>query len=172
MQKELLWCHLSMNLVLPFLVNFCLFCSFSIQGETCPPNMRSKYKMRGKTLKKWQKLQKWKALTDVHLYVQSRKSYGAHGKSVDYHVYGGRNASRNSHSISAEYISFNIPGHGWEDHPTVDTSPLSMTDTHQDQAFLGYETQVCNFHFVWFHVIFCHNELNDFLYLPRILVPL
>ena len=34
------------------------------------------------------------------------------------------------------------------DHPTVDTSPLSMTDTHQDQAFLGYEIQVCNFHFV------------------------
>ncbi|OEL19136.1 hypothetical protein BAE44_0019845 [Dichanthelium oligosanthes] len=73
-------------------------------------------------------------------FVRSQKSDDAPGKSADYYVYGGGNASRNRHDSSAEDISFKISVLGWEDHPTVDSLPV-MTNTHQGQSFSGNTTE-------------------------------
>nr|XP_034607267.1 uncharacterized protein LOC117867053 isoform X4 [Setaria viridis] len=70
-------------------------------------------------------------------FLQSQKSDNSPGKSADYHVYGGGNALRNRHGSSAENVSFKISGFGWEDHPTVDSMPVAMTNTHQNQSFSG-----------------------------------
>ncbi|RCV39641.1 hypothetical protein SETIT_8G239900v2 [Setaria italica] len=70
-------------------------------------------------------------------FLQSQKSDNSPGKSADYHVYGGGNALRNRHGSSAENVSFKISEFGWEDHPTVDSMPVAMTNTHQNQSFSG-----------------------------------
>lgn len=54
-----------------------------------------------------------------HPFVQSKKSSDIPGKS--YHAYRGGNASGNRHGSFDEDISSSISGHGWEDHPTVDS---------------------------------------------------
>jgi hypothetical protein len=95
----------------------------------------------------------------------NQKSNDAPGKSADYHEYGGWHSSRNRHGSSAEDISFNMPGSGWEDQCAVDSLPFT-TNTHKDLSFPGnsswqmhartadvlnspgYEVQVHNCHFV------------------------
>lgn len=67
-----------------------------------------------------------------HSVLQSEKSSDIPGKS--YHAYRGGNASRNRHGSFGEGIRSSISGHGWEDHPTVDSFSI-MTSTHQDLSF-------------------------------------
>lgn len=101
-------------------------------------------------------------LEDLNTLVQSQKSNGTPGKSADSHEYGGWNASRNKHGDSAEDISFNISGHGWEDHPAAETLPV-MISSQQGQSVpwntspqvyagstdnsRGYGIEVLNCHF-------------------------
>lgn len=87
---------------------------------------------RGKTQQKAKYIEKLEDLNICPL-VQSQKSNGTPGKSADSHEYGGWNASRNKHGDSAEDISFNISGHGWEDHPAVESLPV-MINSHQGQS--------------------------------------
>ncbi|CAL4982580.1 unnamed protein product [Urochloa decumbens] len=62
-------------------------------------------------------------------------------KSVDNHVCGVGNTSRNKRGSSAMDTASDIWGPGWEEHSTVDSLPVAMTNTHEDQPFAGNSSQ-------------------------------
>lgn len=88
------------------------------------------------------------------------------GKSADNHVFGVGNTSRNSRGSSAMDTASNVWGHGWEEHSTVDSLPVTTTNNHENQLialnssqkvhertatgvknFPDYEIQVLDCHF-------------------------
>lgn len=88
---------------------------------------------RGKTQQKAKSIVKLEDL-NISPLAQSYKSNGTPDKSADSHEYGGWNASRKKHGDSAEDISFNTSGYGWDDHPAVESLPV-MIDSQQGQSF-------------------------------------
>ncbi|CAL4990933.1 unnamed protein product [Urochloa decumbens] len=62
-------------------------------------------------------------------------------KSVDNHVCGVGNTSRNKRGSSSMDTASDIWGPGWEEHSTVDSLPVAMTNTHEDQPFAGNSSQ-------------------------------
>ncbi|PVH34634.1 hypothetical protein PAHAL_8G263000 [Panicum hallii] len=63
------------------------------------------------------------------------------GGSADNHVYGVGNTSRNKHRSSVTDTASDIWGPGWEEHSTVDSLPVAMTNTHEVQPFAGNSSQ-------------------------------
>ncbi|KAL6592148.1 hypothetical protein ACP70R_049600 [Stipagrostis hirtigluma subsp. patula] len=70
-------------------------------------------------------------------FIEARKP----GKAADCHVYGGWNTSRNMPHSSAKDLASIIPGHGWDEHCTVDSLPVIMTNTHHGESFPGNSSQ-------------------------------
>ena len=95
------------------------------------------------------------------------------GNSADNHVYGVADTSTNLCGSSATDTASNIWGHGWKEHSTVYSLPVTTTNNHEDQQFArncsqqvhartandmlnspDYEIQVLDCHFACCNVIF------------------
>ncbi|KAL6907908.1 hypothetical protein ACP4OV_002078 [Aristida adscensionis] len=59
------------------------------------------------------------------------------GKAADYHVCGGGNTLRNWLDSSSKDSASIFGGSGWEEQSTVDSLPVSVTNTCQDEPFPG-----------------------------------